>query len=61
MNKEKILNKKVVIELKKGNKFFGTIVDYDDADSVLKWITIKTNKGEEIISLTEVARVEVLE
>lgn len=58
-----IINKKVMVELKTGHKYFGLVTEIDNKPEYFRWIILKddrTNKTQ-IINDSEVIRIEVLE
>lgn len=60
MDKEKLQNKNVCIELKNGSKYFGVIVDIDETPINFNWLILDIRGKETFLADTEIARVEVL-
>ena len=57
---ERLIGKKVIIEIKTGFKFFGVIKEIDSSPEHFKWIVLVDKYGkEQIISDSEIARIEV--
>jgi len=61
MEKEKLQNKNVCLELKNGSKYFGIIKDIDNSPINFNWILLNIKGKETFFADTEIARVEVLE
>lgn len=57
---EQYLNKKVIIEIKDGHKYFGILKEIDSSPQHWSWIVIVDKEGnKQIFSDAEIKRVEV--
>jgi len=60
MGMKEWVGKKVILELKNGSKYFGTVIEIDESPKIFYWIVIKDKMGgEQSFSSSEIVRVEV--
>jgi len=59
---DRLINKKIIVETKNGNKIFGKLKEVDNSPEHFNWLILKDKfNKEQIICDSEISRIEVLE